>query len=69
MEKLKSVPLRYEGSALPVYGSLQSQFSSAASSGFHIQFEPVRLDDTSQFVSIPMKWVDVPSEITSQGRS
>ena len=66
MARIETVPLKYKGSALPIYGNVAPQFTVAAPVG-GVRFEDVRLDDRRSFEIVEMQWEDAPSDVRSIG--
>ncbi len=60
-----SVPLKSNESTLPVYGVSVPQFAFANISLSSTKFHEVRIDDSSDYESVPMRWVDTDASETS----
>lgn len=58
MDQFLIVPLKSDESAMTIYGTGVQQTATVNTSQFAAEYQDVRLDDSSPYMSVPMTLVD-----------
>ena len=59
MRDYVDVPLRDAESALPIVNVVMPEIAYASSAMTKIEYQVVRIDDSSQYETVPMRFVDL----------